>query len=280
MGLDRESREVYTYSPNCPYHLLDSTENPEYTEEMETAHKIVFIRHGLTSWARKFTGWIDVDVLPEGLTEARKYVPRLKNAGITFDLCYTSMLKRAIKTALAVLEDLDRMWIPHIKHWRLNERHYGAIQGMDKRAAVEKYGEEQVNEWRRGYDTPPPALDASDPTHPSHDVKYAGVNRSDLPNAESLSMVRERVRPYYKDEILPMVIAGKRVLISGNHNSMRALVMEIKGMSPQEIIGYNIPYSIPLVMELDKAGSYIRDYYLASDEEVREVVNRIKNQTK
>jgi 2,3-bisphosphoglycerate-dependent phosphoglycerate mutase len=247
---------------------------------MTVAHKIVFVRHGLTAWARRFTGWIDVDVLPKGLLEVKKYVPRLKDEGISFDLCYTSMLKRAIKTALVVMEELDLMWIPHVKHWRLNERHYGSLQGMDKRSAVDKYGEEQVNIWRRGYDIPPPALEDNDPNHPSHDIKYKDVNRADLPSAESLAMVRKRTVHYFKEEILPTILSGKRVLISGNHNSMRALIMDIKGMSPEEILRYNIPYSIPLVMELDAEGRYINDYYLASDAEVSEVVERIKNQTK
>ncbi len=247
---------------------------------MKKAHTILFIRHGLTAWTKKFTGWTDVDVLPEGLAQTRKYVPRLRDAGITFDVCYTSMLKRAIKTALTVLEELDLLWIPHIKHWRLNERHYGILQGMEKSFAVKKYGEEQVHKWRRGYDTPPPPLDINDPTHPVHDVKYAGINRTDLPSAESLATVRERVRPYYRNEILPAALSGKRVLISANHNSMRALVMEIKGMSPQEVVGFNIPYSIPLLIEVDGDGNYLRDYYLASDEEVSEIVKGIKNQTK
>lgn len=243
-------------------------------------YQIVFVRHGKTSWADKFTGWTDIDVTPEGVEQTKFYAPRLKEAGFTFDLAYTNMLTRGIRTLYTVLDVLGLMWVEDRKTWRLNERHYGALQGLNKAETAAKYGEEQVQIWRRSFDTPPPKLDESDPRHPKNDLRYAEIARELLPVGESLKETVARAVPYWTDEIVPHIKAGRKILVSGSHNAMRAICMHVEGMSEAEVMGFNIAYSIPLVYEFDAQMNFVKKYYLASDDEVEKVIQEIKNQGK
>lgn len=243
-------------------------------------YKVVFVRHGLSVWPDKFTGWIDIDIHPSGIEETVKYGKRLKELGYTFDVGFTSYLKRGIKTLHIVLEAMDLLWIPVVKSWKLNERHYGALQGLNKAQTVQKYGEEQVNLWRRSYDTPPPLLSQNDPKHPSHDPYYADVDPSVLPSGECLKDTFKRSVPYWTDTIVPEIKKGKRVIISGHHNSLRAIIKHINSLSEEEIMKVNVPYCIPLVYEFDESFKPIKQYYLAPQEEVERVIQSIKNQTK
>ncbi len=243
-------------------------------------YKVVFVRHGKTYWADKFTGWTDIDVTPEGIEQTKFYAPRLKEAGITFDLAYTNMLTRGIRTLYTVLDVLGLMWVEDRKSWRLNERCYGALQGLNKAETAAKYGEEQVQIWRRSYETPPPMLDDSDPRHPKNDVRYKGVDPKFIPSGESLKDTVARAVPYWKDEIVPNIKAGRNIIISGSHNAMRAISMHIENMSEEQVMGFNIAYSIPLVYEFDDNMNFAKKYYLASDEEVEKVIQEIKNQGK
>lgn len=243
--------------------------------------KVVFIRHGKTDWANQFTGWRDeADITTDGLEQTRFFASRLKEEKIDFDICFTSMLRRAIRTGLVVMDVLNQLWIPHFKAWQLNERHYGALQGMNKKQAVDEYGDEQVNVWRRSYDVPPPLLSENDPTHPKNDRKYKNVDPHLLPSGECLADVQKRTFPYWKTVIFPEIINGKNILISGNHNAMRSILMELDQMSPLEVENLNIPYSIPLIYEFDDKGKVISKRYLADKSEIEESINLIKNQTK
>jgi len=243
-------------------------------------YKIVIIRHGITEWATKFTGWTDIDVTQSGIEETKKYGKKLKELGYSFDLSYTSYLKRAIRTLWTVLDEMDLLWIPMIKDWRMNERHYGALQGLNKAETATKYGEEQVAIWRRSYDVAPPLLELSDPRHPSNDSKYKGISPSDLPTGESLKDTIERFIPYWKSEVEPQITKGKKIIVSLHSNSLRALIKYLDNLSSEEIMKVNIPYCIPLVYELDENLKPIKHYYLAPDEEVQRVIEGIKNQTK
>lgn len=242
-------------------------------------HKVVFVRHGITSWHDKFCGWTDIDVTPEGIAHTKLYAPRLREAGFTFDLAYTNMLTRGIRTLYTVLDVLGLMWVEDRKTWRFNERHYGALQGLSKPETAEKYGEAQVQMWRRSYDTPPPMLDESDPRNPKNDPRYAGVDHN-LPLGESLRDVFARAVPYWTDEIVPQIKAGRKIIISGSHNAMRAVSMHIENMSEEQVMEFNIAYSIPLVYEFDDDMKFVKKYYLASDTEVETVIQEIKNQGK
>ncbi len=215
------------------------------------AGKLVLCRHGQSDWNLKnlFTGWTDVDLTPQGIDEARDAGRLLLELGFRFDIAYTSVLKRAIRTLWIMLDEMDRMWIPVIRDWRLNERHYGALQGLNKAETAAKYGDEQVHIWRRSYDVPPPALDADDERHPAHDPRYAGIDA--LPATESLALTLDRVRPCWQDKIAPDLRAGKDVLIAAHGNSLRALVKMLDEVSDTEITGFNIPTGIPLSYELD-----------------------------
>jgi 2,3-bisphosphoglycerate-dependent phosphoglycerate mutase len=229
--------------------------------------KLVLLRHGESDWNRenRFTGWTDVDLSQQGITEARAAGRLLKSEGYDFDVAYTSMLKRALRTLWIALDELDRMWLPVEKSWRLNERHYGALQGLNKAEMAAKYGEAQVLAWRRSYDTPPPALTPDDPRYEGGDRRYAGV---EVPLTESLKDTVARAVPYWQSGIAPALRAGKRVLVAAHGNSMRALVKHLDGISDEAIVKLNIPTGIPLVYELDESLKPLRHYYLGDPDEV------------
>ena len=215
------------------------------------AGKLVMCRHGESDWNLKnlFTGWTDVDLTEKGIEEARQAGRLLDELGYSFDIAYTSVLKRAIRSLWLILDEMDLMWIPVIRDWRLNERHYGALQGLNKAETAEKYGDEQVHIWRRSYDIPPPELDTDDERHPSHDPRYAGI--ANLPATESLALTLDRVLPCWNERIAPDLRAGKDVLIAAHGNSLRALVKMLDEISDEEITGFNIPTGVPLAYELD-----------------------------
>ena len=230
--------------------------------------KLVLMRHGESVWnlENRFTGWTDVDLSATGVQEANRAGEALLKAGYDFDVCYTSLLKRAIRTLWITLDVMDRMWLPVHRDWRLNERHYGALQGLNKAETAERHGDEQVHVWRRSYDTPPPALDKSDERHPSHDRRYADLTAEQLPATECLKDTVERFLPYWHEEIVPQIRSGRRVLIAAHGNSLRALVKYLDDISDEDIAGLNIPTGVPLVYDLDddlrpkvKGGEYIGD---------------------
>ena len=227
-------------------------------------HKIVLIRHGESTWNKenRFTGWTDVDLTDLGREEAREAGWLLKSLGYGFDLAHVSVLKRAIRTLWIALDEMDMMWLPVRHDWRLNERHYGALQGLNKAETAAKYGEEQVLVWRRSYDTPPPALESTDARSPGNDPRYASLAPSELPLTECLKDTVARVVPLWDQVIAPQVKAGKRVLIAAHGNSLRALIKYLDGVSDEEIVGLNIPTAVPLVYELDADLKPIRHYYL------------------
>jgi 2,3-bisphosphoglycerate-dependent phosphoglycerate mutase len=249
---------------------------------MEEKYKIVFVRHGQSSWnlENRFTGWTDVDLTEQGRREAQMGGELLKEKGFTFDIAYTSVLKRAIRTLNIIQEELDLDWIPVIRAWQLNERHYGSLQGLNKAEMARKFGEEQVQIWRRSYDVPPPALDWDDERHPRFDRRYADLNPDQLPATESLKITLERVLPYWHNTLAPMIQSGKRVLVVAHGNSIRATVKYLDNISNQEITGLNIPTGIPLVYELDKNLKSLKHYYLADEETVKKAVEAVANQGK
>lgn len=224
---------------------------------------IIFLRHGQSTWnlENKFTGWIDVDLSSQGIEEARTAGRLLKANGFTFDMGYTSVLKRAIRTLWIVLDEMDLMWIPVYRSWRLNERHYGALQNLNKRDTAEKYGDEQVHIWRRSYDVQPPPLDFSDKRHPRFDPHYAELKAGDLPCTESLKDTLNRVLPYWHETIVPELKKGRRILIAAHGNSLRAIVKYLDNISDEAIPGLNIPTGIPLVYELDSDLKAVSHYY-------------------
>lgn len=226
--------------------------------------KLVLMRHGESEWnlENRFTGWTDVNMSDKGVREAIEAGRLLRDKGFTFDLAYTSVLKRAIKTLWHVLDVLDLHWIPVYKSWRLNERHYGALQGLNKAETVDRYGDEQVLIWRRSYDVVPPPLTEDDPRHAGNDVRYLNVSKDDLPLAESLKQTTERFLPYWEEEIVPRIKEGRRVLIVAHGNSLRALVKHLDNISDKDIVGYNIPTGVPLVYELDDGLRPLKKYYL------------------
>jgi len=242
--------------------------------------KLVLVRHGQSTWnlENKFTGWTDVDLSEQGIAEAHEAADALIKQGYTFDVAFTSVLKRAIRTLWIILDDMDLMWIPVYRSWRLNERHYGALQGLNKPETKAKYGEEQVQLWRRGYDTPPPALSETDSRHPRYDPRYADVPAEELPATESLKITLERVLPYWHEQIVPLLKQGKKVLISAHGNSMRALVKHLDSVSDEQITGLNIPTGIPLVYELDEQLRAKTHYYLADEEKVKKATAAVASQ--
>ncbi len=245
-------------------------------------YKIVFMRHGESTWnlENRFTGWTDVDLTPKGVAEAKHAGQVLKDAGFTFDLCYTSVMKRAIRTLWLTLDEMDLMWLP-IKHdWRLNERHYGALQGLDKGETAAKYGDEQVLVWRRSYDTPPPPLLESDERASFKDPRYAGLPRSSVPLTECLKDTVARVMPAWDEEIAPAIRAGKQILISAHGNSLRAVIKMLDGISDHDIVGLNIPNGQPLVYELDADLKPIRSYYLGDPAAIAAAMKAVANQGK
>jgi 2,3-bisphosphoglycerate-dependent phosphoglycerate mutase len=232
--------------------------------------KLVLMRHGESTWNldNRFTGWTDVDLTEKGIQEAIQAARLLKLEHLDFDLAYTSVLSRAIRTLWIAQEELDRRWIPVIKHWRLNERHYGALQGLNKAETAAKFGEEQVLIWRRSYDVPPPALAADDDRHPSKDLRYASLLAEELPLTECLKDTVERVVPYWQIEIAPHIRAGRHVIIAAHGNSLRALIKHLDHVSDKEIVGLNIPTAVPLVYELTDELEPIRSYYLGDEAEI------------
>ncbi|MBR6452270.1 MAG: 2,3-diphosphoglycerate-dependent phosphoglycerate mutase [Lachnospiraceae bacterium] len=244
--------------------------------------KLVLIRHGESEWNKLnlFTGWTDVDLSDKGREEAKAAGQTLKAEGYDFDVCYTSYLKRAIHTLNIVLDEMDRAWLPVIKSWKLNERHYGALQGLNKSETAEKYGEEQVKIWRRSFDVKPPALEESDERSATKQEMFRDVDKSLLPPNESLETTIERVVPYFNDVIKKDMQAGKRVVIAAHGNSLRALVKYFDNLSSDEIIGVNIPTAVPLVYEFDDNFNVIKHYYLGDQEALQAKMNAVANQGK
>ncbi|GAB4571774.1 MAG: 2,3-diphosphoglycerate-dependent phosphoglycerate mutase [Anaerolineae bacterium] len=230
--------------------------------------QLVLLRHGESQWNKedRFTGWTDVDLSENGIREAIEAGQRMQAAGLRFDVAYTSVLKRAIRTLWLALDEMDLLWIPVYKSWRLNERHYGALQGLNKAKTAEEYGKEQVHLWRRSYDVPPPALAPDDPRHPIHDPRYHDVPPELLPATESLETTLQRVLPYWHDTIAPALQAGQRVLVAAHGNSLRALVKYLDGISDTDIPALNIPTGVPRVYELDDALRPIRWTYLDGED--------------
>lgn len=242
--------------------------------------KLVLLRHGESIWnlENRFSGWTDVDLSDRGIHEAHKAGQLLRDKGYSFDVTYTSVLKRAIRTSWIVLDEMDLMWIPVYRSWRLNERHYGALQGLNKQATVEKYGYEQVQKWRRSYDIRPPALDRTDRRHPRYDPRYAHLKEEELPAAECLKDTLNRVLPYWHETIGPSLRDEKKVLISAHGNSLRALVKHLDNISDDEITGLNIPTGFPLVYELDYDLRAINHYYLGDEEEIKHATESVARQ--
>ena len=241
---------------------------------------LVLLRHGESAWnlENRFTGWTDVDLTPKGVQEAHEAGRLLREGGYTFDLCFTSVLKRAIRTLWIVLDDMDLVWLTVHKSWRLNERHYGDLQGLNKAETAAKFGEKQVLVWRRSYADPPPVLRPDDPRYPGHDPRYADVPKEQLPLTESLKDTVARFLPYWHERIAPEVKAGRRVVIAAHGNSLRALVKYLDGVSEEEIVGLNIPTGIPLVYELEDDLKPIRHYYLGDPEAARKAAEAVANQ--
>ena len=245
-------------------------------------YKVVLLRHGESIWNQEnlFTGWTDVDLSAKGIEEAHAAGKTLREAGYTFDVAFTSVLKRAIRTLWIALDEMDLMWIPVYRHWRLNERHYGALQGLNKAETAARYGEEQVLIWRRSYDVRPPALEPSDPRWPGHDRRYADLKPEELPAHECLKDTVARFLPYWHEAIAPVVQSGKRVIIAAHGNSLRALVKYLDAISDQAIIKLNIPTGIPLVYELDEHLQPITHYYLGDPEAIAAAQEAVANQGK
>lgn len=233
-------------------------------------YKVVLLRHGESTWNKenRFTGWTDVDLTEQGTKEAKSSGRILKEEGYDFDIAYTSVLKRALRTLWIALDEMDRLWIPVEKSWRLNERHYGALQGLDKAETAEKHGEEQVLIWRRSYDIPPPDLEKTDERYPGNSPMYKDMDEKDIPTTESLKLTVDRFLPYWFDTIAPTIKSGKRVLIAAHGNSLRALVKYLDNMSEEEILKLNIPTGVPLVYELDEDLKPIRHYYLGDQDAI------------
>lgn len=245
-------------------------------------YKLVLIRHGESTWNKenRFTGWVDVDLTEQGNREARQAGQLLKEAGYTFDIAYTSVLKRAIRTLWHVQDQMDLMYVPVVHSWRLNERHYGALSGLNKAETAAKYGDEQVLVWRRSYDTPPPALEPGDERAPYADPRYAKVPREQLPLTECLKDTVARALPLWNESIAPAVKAGKQVLIAAHGNSLRALIKYLDGISDADIVGLNIPNGVPLVYELDESLTPIRHYYLGDQEAIAKAQAAVAQQGK
>lgn len=245
-------------------------------------HKVVLLRHGESTWNRenRFTGWTDVDLSERGIAEAKDAGRLLREGGFVFDVAYTSVLKRAIKTLGIVLDALDQLWIPVTKSWKLNERHYGGLQGLNKAETAAKHGEAQTKIWRRSFDIPPPALTIEDDRHPSHDPRYRGLSANELPLTESLQDTIARFMPYWHETIAPTIVSGRRVVIAAHGNSLRALVMYLDGIPESEIVELNIPTGIPLVYELDDNLKPLRRYYLGDPAAAAAAAARVANQAK
>jgi len=245
-------------------------------------YKLVLLRHGESKWNKenRFTGWTDVDLSKKGIQEAKDAANQLKKEGYTFDIAFTSVLKRGIRTLWIVLDEMDLMWVPVHRAWRLNERHYGDLQGLYKAKLATEVGEEQVLIWRRSYDVPPPALKTSDPRYPGNDIRYKELTADEIPLSECLKDTVERVLPYWHEKIAPTIKTGKKVLISAHGNSLRALVKYLDNVPEEKIIKLNIPTGIPLIYELDDELKPINHYYLADSEKVEEAIQAVADQGK
>jgi 2,3-bisphosphoglycerate-dependent phosphoglycerate mutase len=245
-------------------------------------HKLVLLRHGESVWNKEnlFTGWTDVDLSEKGVKEAKEAGRSLKSQGYCFDVAYTSLLKRAIRTLWIALDEMDLMWIPVIRDWRLNERHYGALQGLNKAETAAKYGEDQVKIWRRSYDIRPPTLEESDRRYPGHDPRYRGLTKDQLPLTECLKDTVARFLPYWHEEVAPTIKSGEKVLITAHGNSLRALVKYLDNVPDEEIVGLNIPTGMPLVYELDSELRPLRHYYLGDPESVEKAMDAVASQGK
>ncbi len=250
--------------------------------QMTDTMRLVLLRHGESVWNKEnlFTGWTDVDLSEKGREEARAAGKLMRDEGLDFDVCYTSFLKRAIHTLNLALEEMDREWLPVVKAWQLNERHYGALQGLNKAETAQKFGEEQVKIWRRSYATPPPELSPDDPRNPANQDMFRKVPRGCLPLTESLKETVARAVPYFDDEIKPRMLAGERVLIAAHGNSLRALVKVFDGMSEDEIVGVNIPTGVPLVYEFDRDFNVVSKRYLGDQDAVNAKMAAVANQGK
>jgi len=246
-------------------------------------YKLVLVRHGQSVWNKenRFTGWVDVDLTEKGVEEAHKAGRELREKGFIFDLAYTSVLKRAIKTLDIILGEMDEKGIEVRKSWKLNERHYGALQGLNKAETAAKYGEEQVKIWRRGYDVKIPQLTKDSPMYPGKDPLYKDLKESEIPLAENLKdVVEKRVVPYWNEEIAPEILKGRKIIISGTGNSLRGLIKHLENISDKDIIDLNIPTGIPLIYELDENLKPLKKYYLASPEELKKAIDTVVNQGK
>jgi len=270
--LDSEARSPFSFEPA----------RTSEANIMATKYTIVMVRHGESEWnkANKFCGWFDADLADTGLAEARNAGKMLKEKGFVFDVAYTSVLKRAIKTLFLMQDELDLHWIDVHRHWRLNERMYGALQGLNKAETAAKHGEEQVKIWRRSYDTPPPAVEVTDERFPGNDPKYAMVDKQLIPRAECLKDTVARVLPFWYDVIVPSIKRGQRVIIAAHGNSLRALVKYLDNMSDADIMGMNIPTGIPLVYELDEDLKPVKHYYVADEEAVKAAMDKVAAQGK
>jgi 2,3-bisphosphoglycerate-dependent phosphoglycerate mutase len=245
-------------------------------------HKVVLLRHGESTWNKenRFTGWTDVDLSEKGVGEAHKAGQTLKKEGYTFDIAYTSVLKRAIRTLWITLDEMDLMWIPVIRNWRLNERHYGALQGLNKAETAQKFGEDQVKIWRRSYSTQPPALEKTDERYPGKDPRYSDLTEKELPLTECLKDTVARFVPYWEETITKSIKERKKVLIAAHGNSLRALVKYLDNIPEDEIVSLNIPTGIPLVYELDNSLKSLKSYYLGDPEEIKKLTAAVANQGK
>ncbi|MCB5262642.1 MAG: 2,3-diphosphoglycerate-dependent phosphoglycerate mutase [Candidatus Cloacimonetes bacterium] len=245
-------------------------------------YKIVLLRHGESIWnkANLFTGWTDVDLSEKGYIEAKEAGRRLKEAGFTFDEAYTSVLKRGIRTLWLALDEMDLMHTPIRHDWRLNERHYGALQGLNKAETAKKYGEEQVLLWRRSFDVPPPPLEKSDERYPGKDPRYANLEEEQIPLCESLKDTVARTMPFWNEVIIPRLVAGRKMVISAHGNSLRAIVKNLDHISDEDIVSLNIPTGIPLIYEFDAELNATKRYYLADEAEVKAAATKVANQAK
>lgn len=245
-------------------------------------HKLVLLRHGESIWNKenRFTGWTDVDLSNQGMEEAKKAARYLKQEGFTFDVAFTSVLKRAIRTLWTVLDEMDLMWIPVYRSWRLNERHYGGLQGLNKSETAQKYGDAQVKIWRRSYDIRPPALEKNDPRYPANDPRYRELDPKEIPFTECLKDTVERFTPYWHKTIAPVIVEGKRVIIAAHGNSLRALVKYLDKVPDNEIVELNIPTGLPLVYELDANLKPLKHYYLGDPDDVRKAMEAVAAQGK
>jgi 2,3-bisphosphoglycerate-dependent phosphoglycerate mutase len=245
-------------------------------------YELVLLRHGQSQWnlENRFTGWTDVGLSPQGEEEARRAGHLMRDEGYTFDLSFTSLQRRAILTADLTLDEMDLLWVPVVRHWRLNERHYGALQGLNKAETAAEHGDEQVHIWRRSYDIPPPALEPGDPRHPRHDPRYADLAPDLLPATESLKLVVLRMLPFWYDTIVPALKAGRKPLVSAHGNSLRALVKHLDGISDEEIPSLNIPTGVPLVYRLDDDVRRVDSFYLGDPDEIAAAAKAVADQAK